>query len=110
MSNNPQNSNQHDAAEVDKYVSSQKKVFVGLIIFTLVAVTAAYLPFGSIKAHTVVVAIAVLINAFLVAGISMHLLTEKKTITQFLIFTVIFGGFLFALTALAYFDSTGHHH
>jgi hypothetical protein len=110
MSTNPQNGTPKDAEEVSKYVSSQKRVGLALIGFTILAVAAAFVPFGSLKSHTLAVGVIVLINAFLVAGISMHLKTEKKTITQFLIFTIIFGGALFALTALAYFDSTGYHH
>jgi len=110
MSNNPQNSPAEDAAEVTKYVKSQIKVGLALIVFTLVAVTASFLPVGSVQGRTTVVVLAVLTNAFLVAAVSMHLKSEKRTITQFLVFTVIFSGVLFALTALAFFDSTGHHH
>lgn len=110
MSHNPQNSPAQDAAEVSKYVKSQIKVGAALIVFTIVAVTATFLPFGSLQARTTVTVLAVLTNAFLVAGVSMHLISEKKTITQFLVFTAIFFGVLFALTALAFFDSTGHHH
>jgi hypothetical protein len=80
------------------------------VVFTFIAVIATFLPFGSLKSHTVVVVLAVLTNAVLVAAVSMHLKSEKKTITQFLFFTVVFFCVLFALTALAFFDSTGHHH
>jgi len=110
MSTNPKSGSPQDIEEVNKYVKSQIKVGIALVVFTFVAVIATFLPVGSVKSHTVLVVLAVLTNAFLVAAVSMHLKTEKKTITQFLIFTVIFGGALFALTALAYFDSTGHHH
>ena len=110
MSTNPQHDAPHDAEEVGKYVKSQIKVGLALVVFTIVAVTAAFFPFGSSKGRTIAVAVAVLINAFLVTGVSMHLKSEKKTITQFLVFTVIFVIVLFGLTALAHFDSTGNHH
>ncbi len=40
------------------------------------------------------------------SAISMHLKSEKKTITQFLFFTAVFIVVLFGLTMLAFFDST----
>jgi hypothetical protein len=110
MNTEPKESAQHDAGEVAKNVKSQLKVGLMLMFFVLVAVTAAFFPLGSAKARTIGVCIAVAINVFLVTAVSMHLKTEKKTITQFLVFTVAFVIFLFALTALAYFDSTGHRH
>ncbi|HWB58252.1 MAG TPA: hypothetical protein VG733_02125 [Chthoniobacteraceae bacterium] len=111
MSSDPKSNAPHDdAEEVSKYVSSQKKVGVSLMVLVLVAVVAAFFPAGTPGLRTAALLVAVAINVFLVAGVSMHLKTEKKTITQFLIFTVIFIFVLFGLTMLAFFDSTGHHH
>ena len=110
MSTNPQQGAPHEAEEVGKYVKSQIKVGLSLMVFIIVAVTAAFFPFGSARDRTIGICIAVAINVFLVTAVSMHLKTEKKTITQFLIFTVVFVIVLFGLTALAHFDSTAGRH
>lgn len=104
---------QHDPQAIQEAIRnkySQLKVGLTLMVFILVAVTAEFFPYGSTKARNIGVCVAVAINVFLVTAVSMHLKTEKKTITHFLVFTVIFILFLFALTALAFFDSTGHRH
>jgi len=102
MSTEPQPGAPPDAGEVGKNVRTQIKVGVSLMVVTIAAVLAMN--------HPIAVGIAVAINAILIAAVSMHLKTEKRTITQFLVFTVIFVIVLFGLTALAYFDSTGRHH
>ena len=110
MSTDPQNNAPRDLDEVIKYRNSQLKVGLTLVVFIIVAVAATFFPFGSPKARTIAVCLAVLINVFLVTAVSMHLKSEKRTITQFLVFTVIFAAVLFGLTMLAHFDSTGNHH
>jgi hypothetical protein len=102
MSTEPQKRTPADPAEVSKSVHSQIKVGLSLMIVTIAAVLAMN--------HPVAVGIAVAINVILIAFVSMHLKDEKKTITQFLVFTAIFIVVLFGLTALAHFDSTGLHH
>jgi len=98
-----------DPYEIGKNVRTQIKVGIALVIFTLLAVGISYVPFHSQRAHILAVAAVAALNAFMVSGISMHLKTEKKIIGQFLVFTVVFVIGLFALTALAFFDSTGLH-
>jgi len=110
MSTDPEQGAPHDAGEVGKYVKSQIKVGLTLMVFILVAVTAAFFPVGSPGGRMAAVCIAGLINVFLVTAVSMHLKTERKTITQFLVFTVIFVLVLFGLTMLAHFDSTAGRH
>lgn len=110
MNTDPDKNPSQSIEEVLKYRNSQLKVGMALAVFVGVAVTAAFAPFGSAGARTIAVCLAVVINIFLVAGVSMHLKSEKKTITQFLVFTVIFVIVLFALTGLAHFDSTANHH
>lgn len=99
-----------DGKDAYKQAWAQLKIGIGVMIVTLVGVVAAFVPVGTANGRSIAVGIAIVVNAFLVAGLSMHLKSEKKTITQFLVFTVIFTIVLFALTALAFFDSTGHRH
>ena len=113
MSSDPKpgtNHDEQDANYVKSQLQTQLKVGAALVVFVLVAVTAAFGPFGSPTLRTLGVVAAVLGNVSLVAAVSMHLKSEKKTITQFLVFTAIFIVVLFGLTMLAFFDSTGHHH
>lgn len=111
MSAPTQNNTPEDLHEVGKYVKSQIRVGLALVVFTVIAVAVSFLPFHSSSARILAVFVFVLINAVLVSAISMHLKSEKRTITQFLIFTAIFTGVLFALTMLAQSDSTNllHH-
>lgn len=110
MNTDPEKSPSQSVEEVLKYRNSQLKVGAALAVFVLVAVSAAFAPFGSADARMIAVCLAVVVNVSLVAGVSMHLKSEKKTITQFLVFTVAFVIVLFALTALAHFDSTAYRH
>jgi len=74
------------------------------VVFTIVLCTTGSMIYTSFLPHvgwpvkvTLILAIAV-VNAFLVAGYLMHLLSEKKLIYTVLAFTVIFVIGLFALT------------
>jgi len=109
MNPNPSTHAPADPHEIGKNVKTQVRVGITLVIFTLVAVAISYVPFHSQRAHILAVIGVAALNALIVAGISMHLKTEKKIIGQFLVFTIVFVIGLFALTALAFFDSTGLH-
>jgi FtsH-binding integral membrane protein len=109
MNPNPKNDAPADPLEIGRNVRTQVRVGITLVIFTLVAVAISYVPFHSQRAHILAVVAVAALNAVIVAGISMHLKTEKKIIGQFLVFTLAFVIGLFALTALAFFDSTGLH-
>ena len=95
-----------DPNEIGRNVKTQIGVGIALVIFTLVAVGLSYVPFHSQTARMLVVIAVAALNALLVTGISMHLKTEKKIIGRFLDFALVFVIGLFALTVLAFFDST----
>ena len=96
-----------EANEISRNARSQVAVGVALVFFTLVAVAVSYAPFHSQTERALAVITVAALNAVMVTGISMHLKTEKKIIARFLIFTLVFVVGLFALTVLAFFDSTG---
>jgi caa(3)-type oxidase subunit IV len=92
-------------SDSEKPVSLQSYIRLCAVIFLVVACTTAAMIATSF-AHigdgwtlkiALILAIAV-VNAFLVAGYLMHLLSEKKLIYTVLAFTVIFVIGLFALT------------
>jgi len=108
--NAPQhNSPAPDAREISKNVRTQVRVGIALVFFTVVAVGISYVPFHSQTTHILAVVAVAALNALIISGISMHLKSERKTIAKFLVFTIIFVIGLFALTALAFFDSTRLH-
>jgi caa(3)-type oxidase subunit IV len=94
-------------SESEKPVSIQSYARLCAVIFgVLVATTgcmiyASFLPhFGWPAKVGIILAIAA-VNAFLVAGHLMHLLSEKKLVYTILAFTVFFAIGLFGLTVWA---------
>jgi caa(3)-type oxidase subunit IV len=86
------------------YIRLCAVVFVVVLCTTALMIYASFLPhFGWPAKVTMILAIAV-VNAFLVAGYLMHLLSEKKMVYTVLIFTVIFFIGLMGLTMFAMND------
>jgi caa(3)-type oxidase subunit IV len=86
------------------YIRLCAVVFVVVLCTTALMIYASFLPhFGWTAKVTMILAIAV-VNAFLVAGYLMHLLSEKKMVYTVLIFTVIFFIGLVGLTMFAMND------
>jgi caa(3)-type oxidase subunit IV len=79
-------------------------VFIAVICTTSLMICASFLPhFGWTAKVTMILAIAC-VNAFVVAGFLMHLLSEKKMIYTVLSFTVFFFIGLMGLTIWAMHD------
>ncbi len=91
------------AEEVRKHVRVYIKVFLALLVGTALTVGASYIPLGTAGNVTVALCIAVC-KAALVAGFFMHLVSEKRTIYTFLVFTAIFFAGLMFLTLFAMSD------
>jgi caa(3)-type oxidase subunit IV len=80
-------------------------VFIAVICTTSLMITASFLPSVGWPAKvTAIIAIAC-VNAFVVAGFLMHLLSEKKMIFTVLGFTVFFFAGLMGLTLWAMHDT-----
>jgi len=99
----------NNADEIHRNVKSQVRVGIALVIFTTLAVGLSFIPFHSQSARILAVVTVAAVNALLVSFFSMHLKAERNIIGRFVFFTVIFVIGLFALTALAYLDSTRLH-
>jgi caa(3)-type oxidase subunit IV len=79
-------------------------VFIAVVCTTSLMICASFLPhFGWAAKVAMILAIAC-VNAFVVAGFLMHLLSEKKMIYIVLSFTVFFFAGLMGLTLYAMHD------
>jgi hypothetical protein len=101
----------HDhPVEFNSYVRRCAAVFVAALIALGLMIWTSYLPqehFNWSAKVTIILVIAS-INAFVVAGYLMHLLSEKKMVYMILGFTVSFVIGLFALTLYAMQDFPNH--
>jgi len=95
----------HDhAVDLNSSIRRCAFVFIAVLCATALMITASFAPIGgwTIKV-TAILAIAS-VNAFVVAGFLMHLLTEKKMIYTLLAFTLFFFVGLGGLTIWAMHD------
>lgn len=79
-------------------------IFAAVVCGTLLMVTASFAPLGNRQFNIALVLAAAAVNASLVAGFLMHLISEKKLVYAVLLFTVIFFIGLMGLTLLAHSD------
>ena len=93
------------AVDLNRYIRLCGVVFLVVLCTTsgMIATSFMHLGEGWTLKVTLILAIAV-VNAFLVAGYLMHLLSEKKLIYTVLIFTVCFFIGLMGLTVWAMHD------
>ena len=90
--------------DLNSYIRRCAAVLVAVICTTSLMIWASYLPhFGWPAKVAAIIAIAC-VNAFVVAGFLMHLLSEKKMIFTVLAFTVFFFAGLMGLTLWAMHD------
>lgn len=84
-------------------VTARKYLFVfgAQILATILVVAAAYLPLGSASLNIAAALVIAGCQAALVLGFTMHLLSERRFIYAFLIFTLIFVAALFYLSLTA---------
>ncbi|HWQ93292.1 MAG TPA: hypothetical protein VN673_16575 [Clostridia bacterium] len=79
-------------------------VFAVVVAGTLLMVGASYAPLENKSITIGLVLSAACVNAFIVAGYLMHLLSERRTIHTVLVFTAVFFIGLMGLTVWASFD------
>ncbi len=93
-----------DAHHVAQHV--KKYLIVGgvLLAFTALTVFLSYVDFGNHKANMAVGMLVAAFKAGLVAGIFMHLSSERKLIYRILMFTAVFVFALFWLTYLHWYN------
>jgi caa(3)-type oxidase subunit IV len=79
-------------------------VFIAVVCTTSLMIAASFLPNYGWPAKVAMILAIACVNAFVVAGFLMHLLSEKKMIYTVLSFTVFFVAGLFILTIYALHD------
>ena len=84
------------AVDIDRHVKAYITVFVALMVLTIITVAVSYLDLAVPLAVTVALVVATVKGA-LVAGVFMHLSSEKKLIYAVLALTVVFFIVLMAL-------------
>ncbi|HEY3852787.1 MAG TPA: cytochrome C oxidase subunit IV family protein [Verrucomicrobiae bacterium] len=94
--NNP--SNEEDSKAVKKHVQQHVMIAVGLALGTIMTVWTSQTNFGSFALNVTITLGIAAAQAFMVAAFFMHLLSEKKLIYCFLIFTAIFFVVMMGIT------------
>ncbi|MDE0222356.1 MAG: cytochrome C oxidase subunit IV family protein [Spirochaetaceae bacterium] len=90
---------------VEKHVRQYLIVFAALLVLTIITVLASRIDIG-VGAGIVLALIIASVKGTLVAGVFMHLFSDKRKIVYtVLIYTGIFLLVLFLLTALSYGDT-----
>ncbi len=78
----------HD--NIEKHVKIYKKVFIALLVFTVITVGVSYIHFNAIWLGISIGLLIATVKGYLVAANFMHLNDEKKTIYWLLILTAGF--------------------
>ena len=92
--------------DIKSHVAVYIKIGLALLVLTVVTVAVSYIEFVVPLAIAVALAIA-LVKASLVAGIFMHLTSEKKIIYWTLLLTVAFFFVLIFIPLLGFADNFG---
>jgi TctA family transporter len=79
-------------------------VFAAALCMIFLMVFTSFAPIDSWLVKTAIIIVIACVNAFVVAGYLMHLLSEKKTIYTLLAFTAFFFAGLMGLTVYAMQD------
>jgi caa(3)-type oxidase subunit IV len=90
--------------EFKSYLRRCLYVFIAVICTTSLMIGASFLPHYGWTAKVAMILAVACVNAFVVAGFLMHLLSEKKMIYTLLGFTVFFFAGLMGLTIWAMHD------
>jgi heme/copper-type cytochrome/quinol oxidase subunit 4 len=90
--------------DYNSYVRRCAYIFVAVLCAVAAMIYISYLPHYSWAAKVTMILAVASVNAFLVAGFLMHLLSEKKLIYTVLGFTVFFFAGLLGLTLYAMQD------
>jgi caa(3)-type oxidase subunit IV len=94
----------HDHTALKRHIRVYTRVFLALMVATVLTVGVSYIHFGSPESHVGNIAVALVIavaKAGLVAAFFMHLAAEKRSIYTVLTATVVFFAGLMTLTVWA---------
>ena len=92
--------------DMNHHVDVYKKVFVALLLLTVLTVSVSYYDFGGVAWLAICVGLFIaFIKGYLVAANFMHLNNEKKTIYMSLVMTIMFFIVLFSMPLLWHNDA-----
>ena len=92
------------AVNLNSYIRRCGLVLVAIVCTTSLMIYASFLPHYGWPAKVAMILAIAIVNAFVVAGFLMHLLSEKKMVYTVLAFTVFFFAGLMGLTVWAMHD------
>ncbi len=94
----------HTPEEIEKEKARYIKVFIVLIIGTILTVAASYIELPNMAMTVALALLIASVKGFFVAGYFMHLMDEKKMIYGIMASTVFFAAGLMFLTIWAMSD------
>ena len=89
------------STDLKSYIRRCALEFLAVICTTSLMIAASFANIGGWPVKVAVILAVAVVNAFLVAGFLMHLLSEKKMVYTVLAFTVFFFAGLMGLTVWA---------
>jgi caa(3)-type oxidase subunit IV len=92
------------SVDLQSYVRRCVYVFIAVVCTTSLMITASFLPHLGWTAKVAMIVAIACINAFVVAGFLMHLLSEKKMVCIIMGFTAFLFACLMGLTVYAMHD------
>ncbi len=99
-----------DLEDVRRHVRQHLIIAAGIVIGTILTLFTSQHNFGSSALNIGMTIAVACIQAFLVAGFFMHLLSEKKLIYSFLIFTAVFFAVMMVITTVAHMPTNVVHY
>ena len=102
-------SKQQELEEVKKHITQHVVIAIGLAVGAISIVVISQLAGVSPVLKTVVVIGIAAVQAFLIAGFFMHLLSEKKLIYSVLVFTALFFAVMMTLTTCSHMPENVVH-
>jgi caa(3)-type oxidase subunit IV len=99
-----------DLDDVRRHVRQHVIIAVGIALGTLLTIVTSQVNFGSSALNIGLTIAVACTQAFFVAGFFMHLLSEKKLIYAFLIFTAVFFAVMMIITTVAHMHTNIVHY
>ena len=91
-------SSEQELQDVKKHVQQHVMIAVGLALGSIMTIWTSQTNFGSFSMNVAATLAIAGVQAFLVAAYFMHLLSEKKVIYCFLVFTAVFFTVMMGVT------------
>lgn len=101
---------EEDLQDVKRHVRQHIIIAIMVAVGTLTTIWTSQTHFGSFSVNVAATLAVAAVQAFMVAAFFMHLLSEKKMIHSFLVFTAVFFVVMMAITIFAHLPSNVVHY